>query len=277
MGEIDGRFSMEGAQLVPSEKLEKHPIENQAVVYEVIRIIDRVPLFLEDHYERLLESMKTAGFASNLSQEELFSRIIKVVEANDRKNCNVRVSVYQKGNESCWRLHISKSYYPSGEEVEQGVKTDLIEWERNSPNLKLDNREYVERTRKAIAEKGVFEVLLVNADGKITEGSKSNVFFVRGNNVYTAPSEYVLKGVTRKYVIDACKKLDIEVVETLIGVNRLAEFDGVFLSGTSIKVLPVSHIGELGFESASNPTIVSIRDFFDRMVENYVKQHLTSD
>jgi branched-chain amino acid aminotransferase len=168
-------------------------------------------------------------------------------------------------------LYISKSYYPSEKEFEEGVSAGLLNWERKDPNLKILDNRYKEEVARKIEEEKVFEVLLVNNAGDITEGSRSNAFFIKGTRVYTAPERYVLKGITRQYVIEACISSGFEVVEELIGANHLNSVEGLFISGTSIKVLPVSKVDDVKFDSGSNPTIIAIRERFDRMIEEYVK------
>jgi len=245
--------------------------QSEKVVYEVIRIIDGVPLFIEDHFLRMKNSLKTLSTELKTTQKELNQQVRKTAELNGKKNCNVKVTVYEEAGRQNCIMYISKSYYPVKEEIENGVKVGLMRWERHDPNAKILNNEYKEAARKKMEEENTFEVLLVNNQNRITEGSKSNVFFVRGNRVFTAPDEYVLKGVTRKYIIDACQKSGFELIETLIGLDSLNEIEGLFITGTSIKVLPVSEVDGKVFKSATHPTIVAIRDQYDCVIREYIK------
>lgn len=243
------------------------------VVYEVIRIIDRVPLFFEDHYARLGNSLGSLGLELHVGEQELGEQIRLVVDKNGLVNCNVKVIDYGGNDARNLLLYISKSYYPSDEEFRKGVPVGLIRLERKNPNVKLENHSYRLESRKRIEEANVFEVLLVNHEGKVTEGSKSNVFFIKGEKVYTTPGEYVLKGITRKYIINTCTELGFEVVERLIDVNELSQVDGIFISGTSIKVLPVSAVDGRRYDSAVHPVISAIRERFDRVIDDYIRKH----
>lgn len=244
------------------------------VVYEVIRIIDRVPLFMEDHYVRLKNSLNMLGSDLAITQKELRAKIEKLVDINRQRNCNVKITVYHEEEAQDLLLHISKSYYPSREEILNGVKVGLMHWQRTNPNVKIVNAEYKEQAARLIKEGNVFEVLLVNSDNRITEGSKSNVFFVKGSRVFTSPDEYVLKGVTRKYIIDTCRKAGFELIETLVSLDSLKDIEGLFISGTSIKVLPVSEVEGYSFKSSTHPTIEAIRDQYDRLVEEYIRKNI---
>lgn len=257
----------------PVAKMEDTDNTRENVVYEVIRIIDKVPLFFDEHYLRLKKSLSLLKIDLDITKQRLKKDIQKLIEANQQINCNVRLVVYYDADKLSCLIYICKSYYPVREEIENGITVCTIKLKRDKPNIKLVNPKYKEEITEKIKEANTFEVLLVNNEDKITEGSKSNTFFIKGSKVFTAPGEYVLKGITRQYIIDICSKLGFELVETLISLNSLKDMDGLFISGTSIKVLPVSMVDDVSFKSATNPTIIAIRDQFDKLIEGYVKEH----
>jgi branched-chain amino acid aminotransferase len=244
------------------------------VVYEVIRIIDGVPLFFEDHYARMENSFITIGGVLKLDAGTLKAGMKSLLEANGYGGCNVKITVYERRGEQEYLMYISKSYYPGPEEISKGVATGLLRLERQNPNAKVLNQSYKEAVAESIRKGGYFEVLLVNRDDGITEGSKSNVFFFKEGRIFTAPGSEVLRGVTRKYVLEACRAAGYEVVEALVRTDGLEEVEGLFLSGTSIKVLPVSEIEGRKFASASHPAILSVRNEYDALVKKYIDAHV---
>lgn len=268
-----GRFFMHEDVLDTAERLNAVRMPEENVIYEVIRIIDGTPLFLEEHYARMKNSCKMIDLPLAVSQSDLNVRIRRLAKENGLADCNVKVVVFaaEQGPDSL--MYISRSYYPSRAEVENGIRTSLLEWERKNPNAKVVNLSYREAVAARIQESQAFEVLLVNSRKKITEGSRSNVFFVKGSKVFTSPGECVLKGITRQYIMDACSRLGFELIETLIGVESLPDIEGAFLSGTSIKVLPIAAIDDIRYESGSHPVVTAIRDQFDRLLEEYVQDH----
>ena len=241
-------------------------------VYEVIRVINGVPLFFDDHYDRLRMSFDFLGIELNISRRDLETQLKKVVLENGLPDCNVKIALFGLPEVQNVLLYISKSYYPGIEEITNGVHTGLLRLERPNPNLKLEDMDYKAAVNKKMQESGVFEVLLVNESNKITEGSKSNIFFVKGRKVFTAPDENVLKGITRKHVIEVCRKTGFELVETLIDVDSLPEMEGGFISGTSIKVLPVSSVEGQTFDSSGHPAVNSIRMHFDSLIEEHISR-----
>lgn len=275
MEDIAGRYYIYNGSLKDSQVEQlPEPADNKAV-YEVIRIIERVPLFLQDHYSRMESSLKAAGEKPGFSVQDLARMLGRLAEANDIKNFNAKITYSVSPSGSDLLLFVNSSYYPEEEVYEKGVNVGLLQLERKNPNVKLLNLSYKETAAAKIREGNYFEVLLCNGDGNITEGSKSNVFFVKGGKIYTTPGAHVLKGITRQYVADACKAAGYEVVEAFTAVDSLGEVEGLFLSGTSIKVLPIARVEGRDFPSAGHPVIKAVRMGYDEIIKKYIEQNVS--
>jgi len=116
----------------------------------------------------------------------------------------------------------------------------------------------------------VYELLLTS-DGKVTEGSRSNIFFIKGQTIFTAPGDSVLKGITRKKIFGVCKKIRFEVIEKVISINELSDYEAAFLSGTSPKVLPIKQIQGLSEYDTQNETLNKVREAYDELIDSYQK------
>ncbi len=268
-----GKVCIINGETTSSENLNMYTSDKYTAFYEVIRIIRGTPLFYDDHFTRLKNSLEKTGSQLNLTKKELKEHIMKVCETNKFMDCNIKVLILQFETEQIELLFVNKFYYPTQQEYDNGVDCCTIKLKRKNPNIKMIHVGYKEEIKRVSEQKKVFEVLLVDDEGKITEGGKSNVFFVKGNRIYTSPEDYVLMGITRQYVIDVCKKLGYEVIETLIGLESLSSFDSVFITGTSIKVLPVRKIDDFIIDSANNPTTKHILSSFDSLIMSYVKDN----
>lgn len=242
--------------------------------YEVIRVIDGVPLFFEDHYNRLKSTYKAVGKHLDLTDTQLADNIKKLLRISGNMNCNVKVILLDESRQQEQVVYISKSYYPTEAEFSTGVKTGLLQIERKNPNAKIFNKDYKDAVEKKLTEGGYFEVILVDGEGRITEGSKSNMFLVKNDRIVTAPGEFVLKGITRKYVFDACRNAGLDVAEEFVRANDIRSIDGCFLSGTSIKVLPVKSIDDVVLDSADSPVITAVRREYERIIREYIDSHV---
>lgn len=233
-------------------------------LYEVLRAIDGKLLFYRDHIERLEKSISLTEIDYKIDSVNLQKDLINLIKNNGYVNCNIKIVLTHCNNNYYLYAYLSKFSYPDESLYSGGVIVDFFEIERNNPNIKVINEDYKRAVTKAIQENGLFEVLLINKDGYVTEGSRTNVFFIVNDNVYTAPTDMVLEGITRKYIIQACKEAGLKVVEKAFTKNDIAKCHGVFLSGTSIKALPVEKIGSLELSTGKN-------DIFKRILSNFNK------
>ena len=214
---------------------------NMPSVYEVVRLIDGRPQFLPEHFERLENSMGSIGMAVPFTYEKLEESIHDLAEEGQISNHNIKLEVDVSGHSI---LYLNPTHYPSAEQYAKGVKTELFDGERKNPNIKMMDQTLRDATDEAIKKHNLYEVILVDRDGCITEGSRSNVFFIKKGEVYTSPLHQVLPGVTRRKIIEIVKSKGIKFHEVPISASDVGSFDAAFISGTSPKVLPIASIGE---------------------------------
>jgi branched-chain amino acid aminotransferase len=238
-------------------------------VYEVIRLIDGVALFLEDHFDRLITSARISGIQLNMQLSEFSRSIEELMVANRQNTGNIKFLLTTENNVNHWWLSFIPHSYPTQAEYELGVTSGLLDAERLNPEAKVIQSAVREKADQMIADKKLYEVLLVDRNGFITEGSRSNVFFVKENIFYTAPATMVLSGVTRKKVLDCLKELNYPVIEQAVLDKEVCNYDGVFLTGTSPKVLPVNAIDDCRFNVA-NRFVKELMDFYNRKIDDYI-------
>jgi branched-chain amino acid aminotransferase len=241
-------------------------------VYEVIRVIDGIALFLEDHYTRLVYSVQMSGFNFEMDLPEFRHNILELVRLNHIKNGNVKFVLAEFEKVNHWSFSFIPHSYPDTNDYEQGVKAQLLFAERENPNAKIIQNVIRERANQMIADQKLYEVLLVDRDGLITEGSRSNVFFVKGNRFYTAPAYQVLVGVTRQKVLECLTELGFTIVEEAVLASEIKTYDAAFLTGTSPKVLPVRSIGKQVFNTQLS-VVKELMDQYNSLIDNYIKSH----
>ncbi|MCX7767115.1 MAG: aminotransferase class IV, partial [Candidatus Sumerlaeia bacterium] len=92
---------------------------------------------------------------------------------------------------------------------------------------------------------GAFEALLVNENGYVTEGSATNVYYIKDKTLYTYPEENgILSGITRGVILKLARSAGLAVIEQPQTLERFLSADEVFLSSTTIEVLPVRTIDQ---------------------------------
>ena len=243
-------------------------------IYEVIRVIKGVPLFLEEHLDRMFHTAKITGYELNRDEKEIRNDIKDLILKNNVEELNIKLlSSEVEGIGKVFLAYCISSFYPPQEYYEDGIKTILFNYERQNPNAKVLFTSFKEEVTKELKEKDAFEALLVGKSGYIPEGSRSNMFFVKENKIYTAPESEVLLGVTRKQIFEVCEELEIEIIETSIHRDEIENIDGAFMSGTSVNVLPISTIDNLKINSMKNESIIKINKVYSKKVSDYIDLH----
>lgn len=246
-------------------------------IYEVVRVMDGVALFEEAHIERMKSSIELLNYSMKILPGEIAEMIQSLIMLNGVKNQNIKL-VYGNLEEEYQSvlIYFVNSSYPPSELYETGIKTILFESERENPNAKVINQDLREAVIEELYAEEAFEALLVDYSGNITEGSKSNFFYVKDNALCTPPAEKVLLGITRSEIIEAAKAKGIELIELPLNVEDLSKIEGAFISGTSIDALPIALIEDIALDSADNPIIVQIIEGYREKVESYIAEKLKS-
>jgi branched-chain amino acid aminotransferase len=130
----------------------------------------------------------------------------------------------------------------------RGVSIGIPKVRRNPPEC-LDPRIKSNNALNTILAKmegkklGVFEAVLLNLDGHLTEGTTSNIFFVRQGRIFTPSLECgLLEGVTRGAVLALARRAGIRVSQGRYKVGDLRAADEVFLSSTTLEIMPVRSV-----------------------------------
>lgn len=214
-------------------------------IYEVVRVFKGHPIFLKDNIVRLDNSLKASNISIHAENLHLPEKLQRYIELEQMVEGNLKyVLHFQSATPDEYIFRIPHTY-PTEDDYRKGVPTITCKAIREHPEVKYINTDLRTLTNRLIKEYQVYEVLLVDNEGFITEGSRSNIFFVQGDTLYTSPQEYVLPGTSRKRVFDICKRENIRIVEKRIGFNTLEKYDVAFLTGTSPLILPICRIDEV--------------------------------
>lgn len=243
-------------------------------LYEVIRVIEGIPIFLEDHLDRLYHSARLTGMNALPAPATLSGMIKSYITTQDRDTGNIKLSFSfnDTSAEPLCELNFIPHYYPTREEYCNGVKVGLMYADRPIPNAKIQNTDIRERANDSIKDNSLFEVLLIDSEGNITEGSRSNVFFIKNGTLYSSPGEKILHGITWIKVLQICKTAGIRVIESAIPADTLDQYEAAFLTGTSAKILPICSIDQLVYKT-DLPLLSRLQNIYDQLIENYIQEN----
>jgi len=249
-----------------------HPGMSADTYYEVVRLIGGKLLFLQDHLDRLSRSLSGSG--TEYPGDQILRQYLRLLlRNNDFSDGNIRICVRAKPGYKpeilCYFISFS---YPDPEMYANGVRLLTYPHVRPNPGIKKWDDAFRKAVGRFIREHDIYEAVLLNRKRQVTEGSRSNIFFIdRDNRLVTAPATGVLPGITRKYVLRICEEEGIRVAERMVSLDDLPGMAACFLSGTSPKVLPVSQLDGFAF-TAAHPLVTLLMERFEGVLQENLEQ-----
>ncbi|TCJ14962.1 branched-chain-amino-acid transaminase [Parasulfuritortus cantonensis] len=227
-------------------------------VFEGIRFYNRRPFKLAAHLERFLDSARAIALDLPYSRDDLGAAVTETVAAFAGPDGYLRL-VATRGEgalgidpRNCARPSLfviaDRLSMVARESREQGARL-IIAATRRLPPDGLDPRikslNYLNHILARIEanQAGADEAILLNAAGRVTEGTADNVFVVRHGRLLTPPPvEGALAGITRETVLELALAAGIPVSESALAPYDLYTADECFLTGTGAELIPVAEV-----------------------------------
>lgn len=249
-----------------------YPLKSGLAIYEVLRVSDGQLLFLGDHLNRFYRSAQIENIHLPFSSDTLKKRLQALLSYNHIHQGNVKFLYHidEEGNDR-FMAWLMPFFYPSEKQYRQGVSVGLMDAQRPRPNAKKALYSLREKADEIIRSNQWYEVLYVS-NGIITEGSRSNVFFVKGDVFFTPCSSLVLEGVTRSKVIQLIAEKGFELRQQEIMPEQIKTFDACFLTGTSPNILPVREVDKITFR-VDHSAMQQLMAAYEQLTNTYIKTH----
>ncbi len=219
-------------------------------IFDFFRVISGVPVFIEDHLNRLIVSADKMKLDLQWSKDEIRSMCSELITSNDDVDVGLRILVtggyshdgYTPARANIYMmLHNLPEY--SQADFTHGRKMITSNFTRDIPEAKTTLYVHAIHHQSRMDAINAIEILY-HTDGVITEGSRANIFFVDQNDVIVTPSDAILSGVTRKHLIRIAKE-KYTVIERKMMMNEIAGMKEAFLTSSTKGVMPIIEIGDV--------------------------------
>ncbi|MFD2910183.1 aminotransferase class IV [Flavobacterium ardleyense] len=235
-------------------------------VFETIKVLDNKVLFLEDHYFRLMASMRICRMEIPMSftMEFIEEQILNLVSSLPKSNSyRVRFSVYRNSDGFYSPVSndvefiivarpLENDLYKIGKEIyEVELYKDFFITKHLLSTLKTNNK-MLRITGSIFAKENDYDnCLVLNNDKNVVEALQSNLFMKMGNVITTPPvSDGCLNGIMRKQVIELLKKTEgVELKEASISPFDLQKADELFLTNVISGIQPITKYRKKEFTS----------------------------
>ncbi|MEO8235749.1 MAG: aminotransferase class IV [Flavobacterium sp.] len=235
-------------------------------VFETVKILDNKILFLEDHYFRLMSSMRILrmeipmNFTMEFFENELLS---KAKSENIETSARARITVYRKdggyylpeNNNIAYEIAVLKVEKPLYEIQKTNYEVDLYKdfyiSKQLISTLKTTNK-LINITGSIYAnENDLDNCILINEDKNVIEVLNGNIFMLKDGVLSTPPvSEGCLNGVMRKQILALGKTIDnLEVIEVVISPFDLQKADELFITNVIMGIQPITKYRKKEFQS----------------------------
>lgn len=212
---------------------------------------------LNDHYDRLMRSVRLLELNLNYTKEDLKKAFVDVIKENAyEENLSVRQTLFVDGFGS-WGsdgpVEMFVAPIPRGrtnaEYNKKGLHVCVTSWRRISdetlsPRIKCGANYINSRVGQREALRNGYDTcIFLNKDGKVAEGPGSCLFIIKNGTVITPQiTDSVLESITRDTVMNIAESKGIPVVERTIDRTELYICDEAFLCGTTMEITPVYSI-----------------------------------
>ena len=251
-------------------------------VYEVVATYGGCPYALEPHLARLQGNLEALHLPLDICEYGLRAKLMEGIERSGfgetlvyiqvtrgvapRRHDFPAVPVAPTVVMTFKELHrLPQDLYARGVEV---ISTADLRWKRCDiksiallPNI---------LAKQTAAQVGAFEALLVDAEGRVTEGASTSAFCIQAGRLYTAPiGPHILPSITRGILLDLARKLGLPIDEEFCMLEQFKAADEVFLAGTTTEAMPVVQIDDaiIG-DGAPRPITRQIRAAFLESLES---------
>jgi len=240
-------------EFVPEEKasllIGDLAIQRGYGVFDFFKVLDFVPVFLNEHIDRFYFSAEEMRLKVAYSKPELRKIIFELLDRNNVRETGVRLTLtggyspdgYQLSNPN---LIISLRSFtpPPKNELAKAIKLITYEHQRQLPHVKTIDYLMAIWLQPIVRQFGADDILY-HQNGIATECPRSNFFIVTSNNKIITPAKNILKGIIRNKLIDAAiSKYPVE--ERELSTEEIKTAKEAFITSTTKNILPVYQIDE---------------------------------
>jgi branched-chain amino acid aminotransferase group I len=218
-------------------------------LFETMRAYNNRIVYFDKHLERLKKSTRLLDMRCPYSLAKFKEIIYEAVKINGLRDAYVRLTLWkcERGTDT---LIIAKKYQPySSRKYDKGFRACISSFRQNGHSflaqLKTTNYLLYRLAYAKAREKGFDEAIILNNKGYIAEASRSNLFLIKAQELFTPSLECsCLNGITRRVIFDLAKKYNIKAYKGDFSILDLYACDEVFLTNSLMGIMPLVSVEE---------------------------------
>lgn len=241
---------------------------------------------LSEHVQRLFHSARLFGMAIPYTPGQIEAACLTVLRDNQLDEAYLRPLVFTgagalglgaTGNPTSVVIFAWPWQTPLGTAGQQdGIRAQVSSFIRPHPNSVMSKAKVTGQyalsvlAKREAARLGFDEAIMLDASGRVAEGTAQNIFAVFDGQLHTPPLDLpILAGITRDAVIELAKRASLPVVQRAFSRDTLYQADEAFLTGTAVEITPIREIDGLAVGNGKpGPLTASLQAAFAKVTRS---------
>ncbi len=253
-------------------------------VWDSLRFHKGKFIFLKEHLNRLFKDAKLINIKLQFSRKDLTKILIKTVKINKMiTDGHLRIIVsrglkstpYQSPKVTISKptLIIIPEFKKPDEKIYlKGIKLVTVNTIRGPHNVQNPQINSLSKLNCILAcieaqKKGADEALMYDVNRNIATNNSTHFFYIKNKAVFTSTGKYCVTGITRKKIIEICKKNKIKIYEKNFKLNEVLKADEAFVTGSFGGIIPVKSINSKKFKLNKNNLTYKLLELYKKLLD----------
>ena len=244
-------------------------------IFDYLRVVDNKPLFVQDHLDRLYQSAALMHMDVPQSKEAILKIVMELVAKNDMPYSGLKLIVSGGDSSDGYTLEQPRLTIiqqplpvPSNDFLVSPFALMSHPFQRQLPQVKTTDylmAIYLQPQLKAFGGQDI----LYTHEGMIRECPRSNFFLISEQGHIVTAKDQVLKGITRKNILEEATANGITVEERPIALEEIKNAKGAFIASSTKRIIPVSKIDATNIPTDS-PILQKVFDLLVQKEQAYL-------
>ena len=232
-------------------------------IFDFLRITNNIPLFQDDHLDRFFYSAKEMRLPVKQTKGEMKEIISELISKNNVPDSGIRIMLSGGNSPDGYQIIqpnlvvvqqlISR---PSKKISEQGIRLVTYAHQRQMPHVKTTDYLMAIWLQPWLKEKSADDVLY-QQNGLVSECPRANFFIVTQSNTLVTPARNILKGVTRKKILDIAATHGCIMEERDITIDDIRLAKEAFIGSSTKRLIPVSRVDDIDLGACKEDSVTA--------------------
>ena len=241
-----------------------HSIHFATSVFEGIAVYNFKPLFIKDHYMRLLNSSKLMKLTFNLKFVKFEKICLQLIKKNNIDYGYIRPVLFRSPHSmspdttSCKSILAIAAWKWGKLFKKEGISLKISKYPKLNKSIFPIEAKSSGSYQSSVISKvdannsGFDDCLMLDVDKNIAETTACNIFWIKNNILYTPKENSILNGITRKCIFAICKLKKIKIKVGNFKLKNIYKADFVFATGTAAEIQKIKKIEKKNYSLKSD-------------------------